>query len=221
MSITPESVKQLLSSADLGDRLRAVNQIRQLEPAIGFELVQGAIGDSNSRVRYSAVSQMDTLGSQDLQLSLDILRDRLLNDPEPDVQAAAADCLGALKLHAAFEDMQQLYHTTGEWLIQFSIIATLGELGDPRAFELLKEALSSDNELVQTAAISSFGELGDVQAVPLLAPYATNPDWQIRYRVVQALTHLNSAEAKSILETLTDDEVEAIATEARKSLQSA
>ncbi|MBE9034851.1 phycobilisome degradation protein NblB [aff. Roholtiella sp. LEGE 12411] len=221
MSITPESVKQLLSSADLGDRLRAVNQIRQLEPAIGFELVQGAIGDSNSRVRYSAVSQMDTLGSQDLQLSLDILRDRLLNDPEPDVQAAAADCLGALKLHAAFEDMQQLYHTTSEWLIQFSIIATLGELGDPRAFGLLKEALSSDNELVQTAAISSLGELGDVQAVPLLAPYATNPDWQIRYRVVQALTYLNSAEAKSILETLADDQVEAIATEARKSLQSA
>lgn len=221
MSITPESVKQLLSSADLGDRLRAVNQIRQLEPAIGFELVQGAIGDSNARVRYSAVSQMDTLGSQDLQLSLDILRDRLLNDPEPDVQAAAADCLGALKLHEAFEDMQHLYHTTGEWLIQFSIIATLGELGDPRAFELLKQALSSDNELVQTAAISSLGELGDVQAVPLLAPYATNPDWQIRYRVVQALTHLNNAEAKSILKTLTDDEVEAIATEAKKSLQSA
>ncbi|MFN6514320.1 MAG: phycobilisome degradation protein NblB [Nostoc sp. CreGUA01] len=221
MSITPESVKQLLSSEDLGDRLRAVNQIRQLEPAIGFELIQRAIGDHNARVRYSAVSQMDTLGTQDLQLSLKILRDRLVNDPEIDVQAAAADCLGALKLHEAFEDLEKLYNSTNEWLIQFSIIATLGELGDPRAFELLKQALSSDNELVQTAAISSLGELGDPQAVPLLAPYATNPDWQIRYRLVQALTHLGNAEAKSILQTLVDDEVEAIATEARKYLQSA
>jgi HEAT repeat protein len=220
MSITPESVKQLLSSEDLGDRLRAVNQIRQLEPAIGFELIQSAIGDQNSRVRYSAVSQMDTLGTQDLQLSLDILRDRLLHDSEVDVQAAAADCLGALKLREAFEDLQQLYHTTTEWLIQFSIIATLGELGDPRAFELLKEALSSENELVQTAAISSLGDLGDLQAVPLLAPYATNPDWQIRYRLVQALARLGNAEAKSILETLADDEVEAIANEAKNSLQS-
>ncbi|MEH2054978.1 MAG: HEAT repeat domain-containing protein [Nostoc sp.] len=220
MSITPESVKQLLSSEDLGDRLRAVNQIRQLEPAIGFELLQSAIGDRNSRVRYSAVSQMDTLGTQDLQLSLDILRDRLLHDSEVDVQAAAADCLGALKLREAFEDLQQLYYTTGEWLIQFSIIATLGELGDPRAFELLKEALSSENELVQTAAISSLGDLGDLQAVPLLAPYATNPDWQIRYRLVQALARLGNAEAKSILETLTNDEVDAIATEAKNSLQS-
>jgi len=40
MSVTPESVKQMLSSENLGDRLRAVNQIRELEPAIAFELVQ-------------------------------------------------------------------------------------------------------------------------------------------------------------------------------------
>ena len=220
MSVTPESVKQMLSSQDLGDRLRAVNQARDLEPATAFELIQIAMGDSNSRVRYSAVSQTDTLGNQNLQLSLDLLRS-LLNDPEPDVQAAAADCLGALKLHDAFDDLQQLYNTTPEWLVQFSIIATLGELGDPRAFELLKQALSSENELVQTAAISSLGELGDIQAIPLLAPFASNSDWQIRYRVVQALTHLGGAEAQSVLETLTDDKVEAVANEAKKSLQSA
>jgi HEAT repeat protein len=219
MSVNPESVKQLLVSEDLGDRLRAVNQIRQLEPTIGFELIQNAINDSNSRVRYSAVSQFDTLGGQNLDLSLSILRDRLLNDPEPDVQAAAADCLGALKLKAAFEDLQQLYQTSNEWIVKFSIIATLGELGDPRSFELLQQALSSDNELVQTAAISSLGDLGDTQAVPLLAPYATNPDWQIRYRVAQALGRLRSTDAKTILETLVNDEVEAVATEAQKSLE--
>ena len=218
MSVTPESVKQMLSSEDLGDRLRAVNQIRELEPAIAFELAQSAVTDSNARVRYSAVSLFDTLGKQDLDVSLDILRDRLLNDPEADVQAAAADCLGALKLHAAFEDMQKVYHATPEWLVQFSIVATLGELGDPRGFELLKEALSSENDLVKTAAISSFGELGEQKAVPLLAPYASNPDWQVRYRLVQALNVLGGDEAKSILETLANDEVEAIATEAKKSL---
>jgi len=52
MSVTPESVKQMLSSENLGDRLRAVNQIRELEPAIAFELVQTAINDRNARVRY-------------------------------------------------------------------------------------------------------------------------------------------------------------------------
>lgn len=217
MSITPESVKQLLDSEDLGDRLRAVNQARDLEPAKAFEIIQIAMGDSNSRVRYSAVSQMDTLGEQDLNLSLDILR-RLLQDPEPDVQAAAADCLGALKLHDAFEDLQQLYNTTPEWLVQFSIIATLGELGDARGLELLKQALSSENELVQTAAISSLGELGDMQAIPLLTSFASNSDWQIRYRVAQALNRLDSPESQEILQTLANDEMEAVANEAKKSL---
>ena len=219
MSITPESVKELLSSEDLGDRLRAVNQIRQLEPTLAFELLKTAINDPNARVRYSAVSQMDTLGGQDLSTSLTIVRDRLLNDPEPDVQAAAADCLGALKLTEAFPDLQQVYHTTPEWLVKFSIIATLGELGDPRSFELLKEALESGNDLTQTAAISSFGDLGDMQAIPLLVPYATNPDWQIRYRVVQALNRLGGPDAHSTLETLANDQVEAVAQEAKNYLK--
>lgn len=220
MTVTPESVRQLLSSEDLGSRLRALNQIRQLEPKVGFELIQSAINDSNSRVRYSAVSQFDTLGKQNLELSLNVLRDRLLNDPEPDVQAAAADSLGALKLKDAFEDLQTLYQTTNEWIVKFSIIAALGELGDPRSFDLLAAALACDNELIQTAAISSFGELGDRRAIPLLAPYAQNPDWQIRYRVAQALARLDGEEAKTILATLAKDEVEVVANEAKKALHS-
>jgi HEAT repeat protein len=217
MSITPESVTQMLNSEDFGQRLRAVNQIRQLEPSVGFELVQTAVADSNVRVRYCAVSQLDTLGQQNLDLSLNILR-ALLSDPEPDVQAAAADCLGALKLTAAYDDLEALYQNTPEWIVQVSIIATLGELGDPRSFDLLQQALSSDNELVKTAAIGSLGELGDARAVSLLAPLATDPDWQVRHRLVQALHHLGGDEAKSILETLVNDEFEPIATEAKQSL---
>lgn len=220
MSVTRESVQQLLSSEDFGQRISGVNQLRQLEPAIAFELIQPVVMDKNTRVRYAAVSQLDTLGQQNLQASLTILRDRLLNDEEPDVQAAAADALGALKLTEAFEDMQQLYHQTPEWLVQFSIIATLGELGDPRAFELLQEALNSDVGLVQTAAISSLGDLGDARAVPLLIPYATNPDWQIRYRVVQALTKLGGTQTRSTLEALAKDEKEEVAREAQAALQS-
>ena len=219
MSITPQSVQELLNSEDLGERLRAVNQIRQLEPKVGFELIQTAINDSNSRVRYAAISQLDTLGGQDLELSLDILRDCLLNDPEPDVQAAAADSLGALKLSTAFADLCHVYETTTEWIVQFSIIAALGELGDDCAFELLQKALKSDNELIKTAAISSLGDLGNMQAIPLLIDYANDPDWQLRFRLVQALNRLGGTQAKSILENLAQDEVEAVSGEAQRSLQ--
>jgi HEAT repeat protein len=217
MSITPESVKELLNSQDFGDRLRAVNQIRQLPPEDGFQLIQMAARDSNPRVRYAAVSQLSALGHQDLAQTTALLRGRL-SDSEPDVQAAAADAMAALKLKDAFDDLQTLYTSTSEWLVQFSIIAALGELGDSRAFPLLEEALNSGNELLQTAAIGSLGELGDERAVQLLTPLATNPDWQIRYRVTQALCRLGGPDSRPALEVLAQDEMAQIAQEARNCL---
>ena len=218
MSITPESVQQLLQSEDFGDRIRGLNQLRTMEPEVAFELIKPMVKDKNTRVRYAAVSQFDTLGDQDLTSSLEILRDRLYNDPEPDVQAAAADAIGGLKLTEAFEDLVKMYHQSADWLIQFSIVATLGELGEPRGFDLLQEALDSDNNLVQTAAISSFGELGDNRAIPLLIPFVNNDDWQIRYRLTQALGRLGGEQAHSTLEKLAQDDVEQVAQEARNNL---
>jgi HEAT repeat protein len=68
--------------------------------------------------------------------------------------------------------------------------------------------------LIQTIAISALGELGDKRALPLLLPYASNADWQIRYRVAQALGRLGGAEAEAALEILAKDQVEQVAHEA-------
>jgi HEAT repeat protein len=217
MSITPDTVRELLQSQDLGDRLRGVNQLRQLDPAIAFELIQAPVIDGNTRVRYAAMSQLASLGSQNSQVSLKLLKAGLF-DPEPDVQSAAADSISALKLTEAYSDLEKLYRRSSEWLVKFSIVAALGELGEPRSFELLSEALQSDNELLQTAAIGSLGELRDGRAVALLIPFATNSDWQIRYRVVQALRQFDTPESRSTIETLTHDEVEQIAEQARLAL---
>lgn len=217
MTPSPESVKTLLASTDLGDRLRAVNQIRTLDRAIAFELLQDAVEDPNPRVRYAAVSQLASVGNQDRERSLTLLRDRL-RDSEPDVQAAAADSIGGLKLTEAFDDLQALYEFSPEWLVKFSIVAALGELGDPRSFAMLKDAIKAPNELMQMAAIGSLGELGDPRAVELLVAHAVNPDWQVRYRVAQALAHFQTPEARSTLEKLAQDEAEQVAQEAKSGL---
>ena len=219
MSITPESVKDLLNSENFGERIRGLNQLRQIDKETAFNLVQPMITDENTRVRYAAVSQLDTLGTVDKDVSLEMLRDRLFNDPEPDVQAAAADAIGGLKLVEAYDDLAKVYRDTSEWLVQFSIIAALGELGDPRGFTLLKEALHSNNNLLQTAAIGSMGELGNDEAIPLLAEFADHEDWQIRYRLVQALGRLGGAEAERIITLLTEDESDQVAKEAKNNLK--
>ena len=218
MTITPESIETLLNSEDFGERIRGLNQLRQIEPGTAFTMVQPLITDENTRVRYAAVSQLDTLGVTDKTASLEMLRDRLFNDPEPDVQAAAADAIGGLKLVEAYEELANVYHDTTEWLVQFSIIAALGELGEPRGFDLLTEALNSDNTLLQTAAIGSMGELGDVRGIPLLASFVDNEDWQIRYRLVQALGRLGGDEAKAVITKLADDDFEQVAQEAKNNL---
>jgi HEAT repeat protein len=215
MSITPESIAQALQSEDLGDRLSAVNQLRTLPSAVAFELLKQAIGDGNARVRYAAVSQMSSLGHEDLEQSLTILRDRLYKDSEMDVKAAAADAIGALQLTEAYPDLEGCYRGTNDWLLRMSIVSTLGELGDPRGFELLKEALTSPETLVQGAAIGSLGELKNPKAVPLIQPFAANEDWQIRYRVAQALGNLGGAEARVLAEHLSHDAVEQVAEMAR------
>lgn len=210
-----QSIDTLVNSENKGDRITALNMLREIEPAIAFGYIKQLVTDNNTRVRYAAVSQLATLGSQDLNQSLTILRDRLVNDTEPDVQAAAADAIGALKLTDAFEDLQDLYQSTPEWLVQFSIVAALGELGDPRGLKLLQTALTNETSLVQTAAIGSIGELGDPNGVESITPFVTSPDWQIRYQLARALRNLGGASAAQSLAILATDEVEQVAQEAR------
>ena len=210
-----ESIAALINSENKNDRITALNLVRELEPAIAFGYIKQLVTDNNTRVRYAAVSQLATLGTEDLTESLTILRDRLVNDPEPDVQAAAADAIGALKLTDAFEDLQNLYESTPEWLVQFSIIAALGELGDPRGLNLLKTALKNPTVLIQTAAIGSIGELGDPNGVESILPFIADPDWQIRYQLARSLRNLGGELAAQNLAILATDEVEQVALEAQ------
>lgn len=218
MDITPDSVATLLNSEDYGERLSGINQLRQLETKDAFPLIEPLVNDSNVRVRYAAVSQLSSLGQVNREKSLTLLRDRLHNEPEADVQAAAADALGGLKLTETLDDLIQLYHHTEEWLVEFSIIACLGEMGDPRAYEVLIEALNSENNLVKTVAIGSLGELGEPQAVEALKPFINDSDWQVRSRLVQAFSRLGGEQAQALLQQLSNDEAEQVAEEAKKAL---
>jgi len=129
-----------------------------------------------------------------------------------DVKAAAADAIGALKLTSAFDHLAHAYRHTNDWLMQFSVIAALGELGDVRGFELLANALSNNpNDLVRIAAIGALGELGDPRSLDLLLPLMDNPDWQIRHRLAQAFANIGTEQALASLKTLANDPTEQVA----------
>jgi HEAT repeat protein len=214
MTVTPESVRILLSSANLGDRLRGVNQLRELDKSLAFELVITPIKDSNTRVRYAAVSLLDTIGDVDLDKSLEILRN-CLQDAEYDVKAAAADALGALKLTAALPEIIDLYHQTEEWLLKLSIVAALGEMQDQRALPLLAEALESEVELIRMTTVQTIGELGNLAGVDLLTKIIEDPDTQIRFRVAEALGRIGGEPATAILKKMANDPDSKVAEQAQ------
>ncbi|MFG6104459.1 HEAT repeat domain-containing protein [Leptothoe sp. EHU-05/26/07-4] len=219
MGISPDQIKQQLASEDLGQRLRAVNLLRNIDPSVAFELIQAVVSDSSSRVRYAAISQFSSLGSQDRDTALTILRGALFHDPEADVQAAAADALGALHLVEAYDDLATAYNNTSEWIVQMSIVACLGELGVARAFDLLQQALKSETNLIALTAIGALGELKDPRAVPLLLDFVGSDDWQVRHRVAQALSHfLDSPQAETVrpaMMSLAEDSSEIVAEAAK------
>ena len=222
MGISPDQIKQQLASEDLGQRLRAINLLRNIDPAVAFELIQAVVSDSSSRVRYAAISQFATLGTQDKETALKILRGALYHDPEADVQAAAADSIGALQLTEAYDDLATAYSNTSEWIVQMSIIACLGELGVSRSFELLQQALQSENNLVALTAIGALGELKEPRGIPLLLKFLNNDDWQVRHRLAQALSnYLDTSHANEVLptlETLAQDDAEIVSDAAKRYL---
>ncbi|GAB4211188.1 MAG: HEAT repeat domain-containing protein [Synechococcales cyanobacterium] len=218
MADLPE-LRVLLTSDDLGDNLRAVNQARYLEPGDCWQILSEAATHENARVRYAAISQMGGLKLDDATPIATCLRQALQYDPEFDVRAAAAASLGDLKYPETLPDLIAAFAREREWLVQFSVIAALGELRDPGAFDTVASTLQSGNELVRTAAVAALGDLGDERAVPLLADWIRDPDWQLRFRIAIALGQIGTVSAQTLLQQLTQDEDERVANQATTALQ--
>lgn len=214
-----EQLLAMLDSSDLGERLRAVNQARPLPPSELYPILKKASADASARVRYAAVSQIGSVPFQDPSEPVAMLRNILKSDPEFDVRAAAAASLGDLKQPEVLPDLLDSYRQETEWLVQFSIIAALGELGNPAAFDTLVEALNQGSDLTRTAAAAALGDLGDARAIPVLENYLADEDWQLRYRVCLSLGKIGGEAARTGLEQLARDPVEQVATQAQEALE--
>ena len=130
-------VKALLNSDDYGDRLRAVNQFRELDNDAAFELAQLAANDDNPGSVTPPSASYRALPTAIQPLWKRSSSGHSLTILKLDVQAAAADAIGGLQLRGIYDDLAAVYHSSDEWLVQFSIVAALGELGEPNAFPLL------------------------------------------------------------------------------------
>ncbi|MEM9536086.1 MAG: HEAT repeat domain-containing protein [Cyanobacteria bacterium P01_A01_bin.3] len=217
--VTVEELNQLASSEDWGDRIKAINQARELAGDDALPLLSTLATDTNTRVRYAAVSQIGTLDLSDRGIPLPLLKERLETDPEVDVRAAAAAALGDLKQPGTLQDLLAALEREEEWLMVLSIIAALGELGDLGAMDAVLAAATDENVLIRATAASALGDLGDERGLEALQLLAADSDWQTRHRVCISLGKIAGDSARTLLNSLARDGEEQVAATAKDILE--
>lgn len=200
------TIEEQFASPDYLQRIRAINRVEQSTSTNTQvdELVRLAKDDQNPQVRYAAISRLSNLDSARLSddsanAVLQVARHALEHDKEPSCKAGAADLIAGLKLTEGFDDLINIFNTTDDWMLKFSVAAGLGEMGDARAFDFLAKILEDGGEeadfLLITAAIGSLGELGDKRALPAIEKYLDHKDSSIQERAQIAHAMLSAVES--------------------------
>jgi hypothetical protein len=92
---------------------------------------------------------------------------------------------------AAYDPITELRHSPSPRVRAAAWVA-LGELGDPRAADLLGEGLRDSVADVRRAAAGCAARLGGPEAVPLLEPLLREDDWWTGFNAAKALLALGA-----------------------------
>jgi HEAT repeat protein len=102
--------------------------------------------------------------------------------------------------------------------VRFSAAVSLGNIKDPRAHDVLIQALNSSETVLQEAAISALGEIQDIDSVDSILRFAQSDDWLVRQRLAEALGNLPTNKSISALKYLEKDRHPNVAQASRISL---
>jgi twitching motility protein PilT len=142
--------------------------------------------------RDRALESMRAFGDDLLEPTLE-----LINDPDPEIRAAAMTVAGS------FDDPRIVPATIAlladhDWWIRVTAAENLGRLRDPRAVEPLIAALAEPE--LKWSAIEALGRIGDPRALPALGKLLADPQADIRIEVMQALRSFNHPHVLEVLQ---------------------
>jgi HEAT repeat protein len=152
----PKGLVTLISTEDVIRRNAALEALTKAGRRGVPELLR-ALDDPDPEVVMFAAS---TLGKT-LDLTAIPHLERILNHPDINVCQAAIESLGSLRATSTLGALGGLLQRD-TWL-RFSVVHTLGEIGDPRSARTLIELLGDDD--VRDSAISSLGKIGGIEVI--------------------------------------------------------
>lgn len=185
-----EPLKKKLESADAEERREAAVDLgRAGRPAVPF-LLQ-AVGDTDWRVRKTAVEALVALRGQDV---IQGLIQRLSSHDNAGARNSAIEAL----VHLGEDSVEALLSAIGtnDVDVRKFIVDILGDSKDPRAVEALLERLDDRDENIRVAAAEALGKIGDRRAVDALLACLNRPDqgW-LDYAAAEALGEIGDERA--------------------------
>ncbi|MGD8353377.1 MAG: HEAT repeat domain-containing protein [Pseudomonadota bacterium] len=159
LSPTPQLIAALVPLMDPGKELTLRNSVVEVLERLGAEA-------ANMLVPYLNIDQndvrkflVDILGNIAHPDTVPALLE-LLNDPEDNIRAAAAEALAAIGDNSVCETLLRAMEGANEWFI-YSLIGTLARLRCSKALPVFFDYLG--NQLLSKPALSGIGAMGGLE----------------------------------------------------------
>lgn len=146
--------------------------------------------DANEEVRNFACVMLGDIGNREAVCNLIVA----LQDSDANVCHSAAEALGKIGDRSALFALIELLK--GDFWVQYSAIAAIGEMRDYRAVPHLVDLL--DNELLAGAVADALGKIGDPRALHPLGSILPSPDPEVAGHVAKAMMDIYRAASETL-----------------------
>ena len=149
-----------------------------------------AFSSESPLTRAKAVRDISAMG-EDSSVALPCLV-AMLEDPDVQVRAAAAESLGEIGVPDAVDPLVEVMEGRDEdWSVRARAARSLGKLGDAKAVDPLIASLNDMTVPVREMSVIALGEIGDPAAREALEKVARlDSDLETRYEAEEALGKL-------------------------------
>jgi len=162
-----DALRATLKDPDPAARAMALRASGELPIAESIQVAIAALHDPNPSVRNAAVVYLKPAQTADPQVAQALIA--LVQDPDASVSWGAIQALATSLDPKAIDAMLGFAQGKNPKVDPGQAIGLLGNVQDPRAFELLVATLKSSDTRMAMIAAEQLGDLGNARAVPALA----------------------------------------------------
>jgi HEAT repeat protein len=162
-----------LKDSDWNVRFEVIDTLSRIHDERVIAPLLNAAGDSDKTVRNSAHENLEGIASTDGTFAKPDDFVPRLNDPNPDIQMTAAECLGLLRDSRAVPVLMKLV-TSSDPEVKLNAIKGLGEAGDRSALPALRPLINDPDLNMRGWSIVGLGKLRDEDSLIDLEHIATD-----------------------------------------------